>query len=67
MYICELQFVFQVEAEVGRFMYQRRKDTLCNVNVTEDELHFVFHCLLQDEARQLLFQKMQSVKPDQMR
>lgn len=57
--------ILPLAIEVGRFNSvpeEGRLCTLCNLNVIEDELHFVFHCPLYDEARQLLFQKMQNVK-----
>ena len=60
-------WILPLTVEVGRFNSvpeDERLCTLCNLNVIEDELHFVFHCPLYDEARQFLFQKMQNVKPE---
>ena len=53
--------------EVGRFRgtpVEERLCLLCDLGIVEDELHFVFHCPLYGELRNILFEKIQQRNPD---
>ncbi len=59
--------ILPLAIEIGRFYSvpeEERLRSVCDLNVVEDELHFLFYCPLGDEARQILFQKMQDVKSE---
>ena len=53
--------------EVGRYKgipEEQRLCVLCDLNVVEDEYHFLFHCPVYCELRNCLFEKIQLKNPD---
>ena len=37
---------------------------MCDLNVVEDDSHFMFHCALYDNLRQILYNKKEELYPE---
>ena len=57
--------ILPLKVETGRFSNIDREERICDFckNEVEDEVHFLFHCGLYREFRELLFTKAREISP----